>query len=94
VLLRAQRERVAVDTSRRAAAVVLVRLYLVEVRTLTLREAVLAVELELRNLHRVLAIASYISIYEELGEEVVRVSASGVRGCRGIRRAVVRERAE
>ena len=58
VLLGAEGERVNVDTRARRAAVVLVRLHLVEVRTLALRETVLAVELELTNLNRVLAFAA------------------------------------
>ena len=69
VLLRAQRERVHVDTRRRRAAVVLEGLHLVEVRALTLREAVLTVELELGNLNRVLTVAADTRIEEELGEE-------------------------
>jgi hypothetical protein len=45
VFLRAKSEGVYVDTSLGAAGVVLVRLDNIEVRTLTLREAVLAVKL-------------------------------------------------
>ena len=45
VLLRAESERVHVDTSVGVAGVVLVGLHQIEVGTLTLREAVLAVEL-------------------------------------------------
>ena len=71
MLLGAQGERVHVDARGRRAAVVLVRLDLVEVGTLTLREAVLAVELELGNLHRVLALAADVRGKDDLGEEVV-----------------------
>ena len=71
VLLRAQGERVDVDTRARRAAVVLVGLDLVEVGALTLSEAVLAVELELANLHRVLALAADTRIEDDLGEQVV-----------------------
>jgi len=48
--------------------VVLVRLDLVEVRALALREAVLAVELELGNLDRVLALAAYTGVEDDLRE--------------------------
>jgi len=58
VLFGAKGKRVNVDTRAWRAAVVLVRLHFVEVRTLTLRETVLAVELELTNLNRVLALAA------------------------------------
>jgi len=71
VLLGAESERVDVDTRGRRAAVVLVRLNLVEVRALTLREAILAVELELGNLNRVLALAANTRVKDHLGEEVV-----------------------
>ena len=71
VLLGAERERVNVNTRRWRAAVVLVRLHLVEVRALTLREAVLAVELELADFNRVLALAANIRRKNDLGEEVV-----------------------
>jgi len=71
VLLGAQGERVNVDTRRRRAAVVLVRLDLVEVGTLTLREAVLAVELQLGNLHGVLALAAHVRGKDDLREQVV-----------------------
>jgi hypothetical protein len=53
VLLRAKGKRVAVNTRVRIASVVLVRLDKVEVRTLTLREAVLAVKHELSGYDRV-----------------------------------------
>jgi hypothetical protein len=47
MLLRLESERVDIDTSVWGSAVMLPRLYLVEVSTLTLREAILTVELEL-----------------------------------------------
>ena len=75
VLLGAERERVHVNTRRRRAAVVLVRLDLVEVRTLTLREAVLAVELELTDFNRVLALAADIRVKDDLGKKVVDTRA-------------------
>ena len=71
VLLWAKGERVYVDTRARRAAVVLVGLHLVEIRALTLRETVLAVELELADLHRVLALAADIRVEDNLGEKVV-----------------------
>ena len=71
VLLGAQGKRVHVNARGRGARVVLVRLYLVEVGTLTLREAVLAVELELGNLHGVLALAAYVGGKDDLREQVV-----------------------
>ena len=71
VLLGAQREGVHVDTRRRAAAVVLEGLHLVEVGTLTLRETVLSVELELGDLNRVLALAADTGVEDDLGEQVV-----------------------
>jgi len=71
VLLRAQREGVHIDTHRRRAAVVLEGLHLVEVGTLTLRETVLAVELELGDLHGVLALAARSGVQNHLGEQVV-----------------------
>jgi len=71
VLLRAQRERVHVDTSGRRTAVVLVRLHAVEIGTLALRETVLAVELELGDFHRVLALAAHTRVEDDLGEQVV-----------------------
>jgi hypothetical protein len=51
--------------------VVLVRLHAVEVGTLTLREAVLTVELDLGDLNRVLALALDTRGEDDLGEEVV-----------------------
>jgi hypothetical protein len=71
VLLRAQSERVHVDTRARRARVVLERLHLVEVATLTLREAVLAVQLQLGHLHWVLALAADAGVQDHLGEQVV-----------------------
>jgi hypothetical protein len=68
VLLRAKRERIAVDTSSRRAAVVLIGLHLVEIRALALRETVLTIELKLRDFHRVLALASYTGVYKNLRE--------------------------
>ena len=60
VLLRAKGERVNVNTSIRRASVRLVRLDEVEVGTLTLREAVLAVKLELSGDDRVLTPAVHV----------------------------------
>jgi len=71
VLLGAESEGVHVDARGRRAAVVLVGLHLVEVGALALREAVLAVELELGNLHGVLAIAADARVEDDLREEVV-----------------------
>ncbi len=72
VLLGLQGKRVHVDARRRRARVVLVRLHHAEVATLTLREAVLSVELQLANLHRVLARAAHTGLEHHLREEVVR----------------------
>ena len=72
VLLRLEREGVHVDALGRRARVVLVRLHAGEVAALTLREAVLAVELQLGNLHRVLALAAHTRLEDNLGEQVVR----------------------
>jgi hypothetical protein len=55
----------------RGAGVVLVRLHAVEVATLALRETVLAVELELGNLHGVLAGALDAGVEDDLREQVV-----------------------
>ncbi len=71
MLLGLEREGVHVDTRGRGAAVVLVRLHAVEVAALTLSEAVLSVELELRNLHGVLARALDTGVEDNLREEVV-----------------------
>jgi len=60
VLLRAKSEGVHVDTSVRVAGVVLVRLHQVEVGTLALGEAVLAVKLELSGNNRVLTPAVHV----------------------------------
>ena len=72
VLLRLQGKRVHVDTLGRRAAVVLVRLHAGEVPSLALREAVLTVELQLGNLHRVLALALDSRREDDLREQVVR----------------------
>ncbi len=72
VLLGLQGKRVDVDTHRRRARVVLPRLHLVEVAALALVEAVLAVELHLGDLHRVLALALDVRGEDDLGEQVVR----------------------
>jgi hypothetical protein len=58
VLFRAESERVDVDTRRRRAAVVLVRLERIEIRTFAFRETILTVELELTYFNRVLALAT------------------------------------
>lgn len=71
VLLGLQREGIHVDTHRRRASVVLVRLHTVEVATLALREAVLAVQLQLGNLHGVLAGALDTRVQHHLGQQVV-----------------------
>ena len=71
MLLGLEREGVDVDTRGRRARVVLEGLDLVEVRPFTLREAVLAVELELRDLNRVLAFALDARREDDLREEVV-----------------------
>ena len=71
VLLGAQGEGVHVDTRRRAAAVVLEGLHLVEVGALTLSETVLSVELQLGNLHGVLALAAGSGVEDDLREQVV-----------------------
>ncbi len=71
VLFGAKRERVHADTRGRRARMVLVGLHLVEVRTLALREAVLPVELELGDLHRVLALAADTRVEDNLREEVI-----------------------
>jgi len=71
VLLRAEGKAVHVDTRRRGAAVVLEGLHAVEVGPLALREAVLAVELHLGNLHGVLALAAHTGVKDDLREQVV-----------------------
>jgi len=96
VLLGAQRERVHADTRGRRAAVVLVRLDLVKVRSLTLREAVLAVELKLGNLNRVLALAAHVGRKDDLREQVVNtrlklLDAVDVRGIRTDERRRLRD---
>ena len=60
VLFRAEGERIHVDAGVRGAGVVLPRLNLVKVGALTLREAVLAVELKLGGDDRVLAPAVHV----------------------------------
>jgi len=72
VLLGLEREGVHVNTHGRRARVVLPRLHLVEVAALALVEAVLAVELYLGDLHRVLALALDVGGEDDLGEQVVR----------------------
>jgi hypothetical protein len=81
--------------------VVLEGLHLVEVGTLTLRETVLAVELELGDLNRVLALAARAGVENHLGEQVVNtrlklLGAGQVRSIRtnerrGLRRALSEE---
>ena len=71
VLLRLQGKRVHVAALGRRARVVLVRLHAGEVASLALREAVLAVELELGNLHRVLALAAHTGLEDDLREQVI-----------------------
>ncbi len=72
MLLRLQREGIHVHTRSRRASVVLVRLHTVEVAPLTLREPILTVELQLGNLHRVLARALDARVQDDLGQQVVR----------------------
>ena len=83
MLLGLQGEGVHVDAHRRRAAVVLPRLHLVEVAALALVEAVLAVELHLGNLHRVLALALDVRGEDDLGEQVVRRSLEELVGLAG-----------
>ena len=72
VLLRLERKRVDADArSRRRARVVLVGLDVAEVAALALREAVLAVELQLGNLNRALARATRARVEDDLREQVV-----------------------
>ena len=71
MLLRLQREGVHVDTRGRRASVVLPRLHLVEVRTLALGEAVLSVQLHLRDLYRVLALALHARRQDDLRQQEV-----------------------
>jgi hypothetical protein len=71
VLLRLEREGVHVDARGRRASVVLVRLHAVEVPTLALREPILSVELQLGNLHGVLARALDARVQDDLGQQVV-----------------------
>jgi hypothetical protein len=71
VLLRLECEGVHVDTLGGGTSVVLEGLHAVEVATLTLRETILAVELELGNLHGVLTLALHTGIENDLGQQVV-----------------------
>ena len=72
MLLRLERERVHADTRGRGRArVVLVRLHVAEVAALALREAVLAVELQLGDLRRGLAGAARARVEDDLREQVV-----------------------
>ena len=91
VLLGAQRERVYVDTRGRRASVVLVGLHLVEVRTLALREAVLAVQLQLGHLHRVLALAAHARRQDHLREQVVHAGLELLR-TRNVQGVVIDDR--
>ena len=91
MLLGLQGKRVDVDTHGRRARVVLPRLHLVEVAALALVEAVLAVELHLGNLHRVLALALDVRGEDDLGEQVVGRALKELVGL--ARRAVVDGRA-
>jgi hypothetical protein len=76
VLLGSQRERIQVDTGIRGASVVLPRLNEVEVSALTLREAVLAVKLELGSDDWVLTPAVHVE--RSLGED----ESAGIRDTR------------
>jgi len=72
VLLRLEGEGVHADArGSRRAAVVLVRLHVREVTSLTLSEAVLAVELQLGDLNRALARATRARVEDDLREQVV-----------------------
>jgi hypothetical protein len=71
VLLRLECEGVDVDTAGRSAGVVLEGLHAVEVATLTLRETILTVELELGDLHGVLTLALHTRVEHNLGQQVV-----------------------
>jgi len=79
VLLGLEGEGVHVDAHRRRAGVVLPGLHLVEVATLTLIEAVLAVELHLGDLHGVLALALDVRGEDDLGQQVVGRALEEVR---------------
>ena len=76
MLLGSQRERIQVDTGIRGASVVLVRLNEVEVGTLALGEAVLAVKLELSSHDGVLTPAVHVE--RSLGED----ESAGIRDTR------------
>ena len=88
VLLRAQGERVNVDTRVRRARVMLVRLHGIEVRSFTLTETVLSVKLELGSHNRVLPPAVQVEggLREHEGASV-RHKAFGVVLARAERRA-------
>ena len=101
VLLRLQREGIHVDTRAGRARVVLPRLDLVEVAALTLGEAVLTVELDLGDLHRVLALALDTALEQSLRQQVVgraleQVDVTGTRAVvqRGARGQTTRTPAE
>jgi hypothetical protein len=87
VLLRAKGERVHVDAAVRGAAVRLERLDEVKVASLTLREAILTVELKLGRHHRVLTPA--VQVKSRLGEDKgarVRNRGAPLRRIRGLRK--------
>jgi hypothetical protein len=86
VLFRAQGEGVHVDTSIGAAGVVLEGLDNIEVRSLTLREAVLAVELELGSDDGVLA--PTVHVEGGLGKN----EGAGIRNVRSGGRRIVKTR--
>ncbi len=71
MLLGLQRKGVHVDARAGGASVVLPRLHAVEVASLALGEAVLTVELDLGDLHGVLALALAARLQQALGEQVV-----------------------
>ena len=77
MFLRAKSKRVDIDTSVGVASVVLVRLDEVKVSTLTLREAVLAVKLELTGYDGILTPAVHVKRglgkYESTGIRYTRV---------------------
>ena len=87
VLFRAEGERVDVDAGVRGAGVVLPRLNLVKVGALTLREAVLAVELKLGGDDRVLAPAVHVKrgLGEHEGASIRHSRLVGASLIRGIR---------
>jgi hypothetical protein len=77
VLLRAQGEGVDVDSSIRSTGVVLERLDNIEVRSFTLRETILAVQLKLSSDNRVLTPAVHIE------GSLAKNECSGIRKTRG-----------